>query len=95
MCLTICRIFFITGFPWDAWIITLSFSCSIVLWGIWNVRNKMGIEKRFLSSSNEVFYKFFTFLQKWRILLKDGDARFFGQQYKKNEYVVGRILEAN
>lgn len=75
--------------------ITLSFSCSIVLWGIWNVRNKMGIEKRFLSSSNEVFCKFFTFLQKWRILLKDGDARFFGQQDKKNEYVVERILEAN
>jgi len=55
----------------------------------------MGIEKRFLSSSNEVFCKFFTFLQKWRILLKDGDARFFGQRDKKNEYVVERILEAN
>lgn len=28
----------------------------IVLWGLWNVRNKIGIEKKFLRSSNEVFH---------------------------------------
>jgi hypothetical protein len=34
----------------------------------------MGNEQNFPRSSNKVVYKIFTFLQKWQILLKEGDA---------------------
>lgn len=37
------------------------FVLSIVLWGIWTIRNKMSIEKSFLGSSNEAFYNFFPY----------------------------------
>jgi hypothetical protein len=36
----------------------------------------MGIEKRFLKSSNEIFHKMFSFMQKWKILLKVEDVMF-------------------
>jgi hypothetical protein len=37
-----------------------SFFIVYVIFGVlWNIRNKMCIEKTFLGSSNEVFYKFF------------------------------------
>jgi hypothetical protein len=52
------------------------FIFAIMLWVIWNIRNKMGIEKRFQSSSNEVFFKIFNFTQKWKILLGSGDEKF-------------------
>jgi CRISPR/Cas system CMR-associated protein Cmr1 (group 7 of RAMP superfamily) len=48
----------------------------IVLWGLWNVRNKIGDREKVSRSSIEVFYKIFSFTQKWRILLKEGGARF-------------------
>jgi hypothetical protein len=52
------------------------------LWGLWNIRKKIGIEKNFPKSSNEVFDKIFSFLQKWRLLLKDGDARYLDERIK-------------
>ena len=49
---------------------------SVILWCLWTVRNKMSIEKVFLGSSKEVFYKILICLQKWRRLLKEDDAIF-------------------
>ncbi|CAD6206722.1 unnamed protein product [Miscanthus lutarioriparius] len=37
---------------------------------------KMGIEKKYLQSSNEVFRKIFTLMQKWRLFLKPGNAKY-------------------
>lgn len=56
------------------------FMLVITLWGIWTVRNKMAIEKSFPRESRDVFIKIFKFMQKWRILLKDRDARFVDEK---------------
>lgn len=53
---------------------TKLFMSTIVLWGLWTARNKMGIEKIFPRNSNEIFHNFFVFLQKWRILLREQSA---------------------
>lgn len=53
-----------------------SFCLLLFYRGLWMVRNKMGIEKVFLRSSNEVFHIIFVFLQKWHILLKEQAARY-------------------
>lgn len=50
------------------------FTFVIIIWGLWNVRNKMAIEKRFPKSSKEVFGKIFQFVQRWHILLRKPDA---------------------
>jgi hypothetical protein len=42
----------------------------------------MSIEKVFLGSSKEVFYKIFICLQKWRGLLREDDAIFMGDKIK-------------
>ena len=35
----------------------------VFLWMIWNSRNKMRMEKKFIRSTNELFYNFFALLQ--------------------------------
>jgi hypothetical protein len=74
----------------DHWIVLGGRDChvkrfmfAIVLWGLWNVRNKIGIEIFFPRSSNEVFFKIFHYLQKWCILLKEQDARFLADKIDK------------
>lgn len=42
----------------------------------------MGIEHKFPRGSNEFFLKIFSFLQRWRVLLKHQDAKFFDDQMK-------------
>jgi hypothetical protein len=54
---------------------------DIVLWGLWNVKNKMGIERKSPRSSNEVFFKIFHYLRC--ILLKEQDARFLADKIHK------------
>nr|TKW16585.1 hypothetical protein SEVIR_5G309050v2 [Setaria viridis] len=44
-----------------------------IAWGLWNTRNKMAIEKKFINSPSEVLYLGISFLQKWRPLLKEDD----------------------
>jgi hypothetical protein len=43
------------------------FMLAIILWGLWNVRNKMGIEKKFPKSSNKGFFT------KSLVLLRSGE----------------------
>lgn len=43
------------------------------MWAIWRTRNKMTIEKKFPKSASNVMFYGISFLQKWRILLKEGD----------------------
>jgi len=74
MCLT-------TGFRFTAKFTILSFIFSIILWGLCNICNKMGIEKKLPKTSNEVFQKLL-FLQKWHLLLQVGDARFLDEKIK-------------
>lgn len=59
------------------------FMFVIVLWGLWNVHNKMRIQKRFPKSSHDVFNKIFQLMQKWCVLLKDQDARFIDSIMKE------------
>lgn len=54
----------------------------------------MGIEKNFPKSSNEVFDKIFSFLQKWRLLLKEGDARYFDERIKMLKAWLGAFWES-
>lgn len=56
------------------------FTLIVVLWGIWSVRNKMAIEKKFPKSSNEVLVKIFKFMLKWRALLKGQDVQFLDEK---------------
>jgi len=53
------------------------------MWGIWTIPNKMAIEKRFLGSSNEAFYKIFALLYKWCKLMKGGDVKFLENMVDK------------
>lgn len=55
----------------------------VILWGLWNIRNKMGIEKKFPNSSIDVFHKIFLMLQRWRILLKGQDIWFLDGKMEK------------
>jgi len=56
----------------------------------------MGIEKTFPRNSNEVSHKFFVCLQKWRILLREQDARYLDDKITRMEswlQVFGRKLK--
>lgn len=56
----------------------------------------MGIENKFPQASNEVFHKFFLYLQKWRILLKENDAKFLDVKLEvMKTWLTGFDLEAN
>lgn len=59
------------------------FMFTIITWGLWIVRNKMGIPGLFPKSSNEVFLKIFNLFQKWKILLKEQDARYADDKIKR------------
>lgn len=51
------------------------FIFTIILWDLWTVRNKMGIDGSFLARRMKCFIiKIFMLLQKWRILLKEQEA---------------------
>ena len=50
------------------------FMLVIILWGLWNIMNKIGVGKRFPHSSIEIFVKKIRFVQRWRILLNVQDA---------------------
>lgn len=71
------------------------FILTIILWGLWKVRNKRGIGKKFPRSSNGVLYKIFNLLQKWRILLKPQDAKFLDEKIEVMKTMVEGFLEAN
>ena len=58
-CLEICNMCLNIGFPWGEGLAFKAFHFHYYLWGLWSVRNKMGIEKKFPNSSNEFFHKIF------------------------------------
>lgn len=45
------------------------------MWAIWRTRNKMTIERKFPKAASNVMLYGVSFLQKWRVLLKEGDRR--------------------
>ena len=50
------------------------FLLTIVLWTIWTSRrNKRAIEGKFPTSPSELLFKINVFLQKWMVMLRDGD----------------------
>jgi hypothetical protein len=62
------------------------FILSIILWGLWNIRNKGDREE--IQSSNDGFRKIFSFMQKWRLLLKPGDAKYMdGKVQRMKEWL--------
>ena len=63
--------------------------------GLWNVRNKTGIEKKFPRSCNEVFHKIFMFMQKWRILLKEQDVGYMDDKIRRMKTWLLFFLEEN
>lgn len=58
----------------------------VILWGLWNVRNKTWIEKKFLQSSYKIFHKICLLIQKWHILLKDQNVRFLDDKVDKMKF---------
>jgi len=44
-----------------------------LLWTLWNVRNKMAIEGVFLRAPTNIIFKFDSFIQRWRRLLRESD----------------------
>lgn len=68
---------------------TKIFILIILLWGLWNVRNKIAIERKFPGSSHDVFVKIFKFLQKWRILLREKEAQFVEEHLGVLKKVAG------
>uniref|UniRef100_A0A0A9BZX0 Uncharacterized protein n=1 Tax=Arundo donax TaxID=35708 RepID=A0A0A9BZX0_ARUDO len=42
-------------------------------WALWNARNKMAIEKKFPTKPIDVLFSGLSILQKWRVLLKEGE----------------------
>jgi hypothetical protein len=70
---------------------------AIVLWSLWNVRNKMGIEKKSpKSSSNKVF--FFTkslVCSEVAGSFEGARCQALGRQGEADEKLVDELLEAN
>jgi hypothetical protein len=72
-------------------------------WAIWTTRNKMAIEKKFPKAPTDVIYCAISILQKWRLLLKEGDKKFFDQAkddimkwikgFQPSKYSMSDILE--
>jgi hypothetical protein len=48
-------------------------------WTLWVTRNKMAIEKYYPKSSSDVLYAALSLMQRWTILLKEGDNRRISQ----------------
>ncbi|CAN6285209.1 unnamed protein product [Urochloa humidicola] len=60
-----------------------------VAWALWNVRNKMAIEKSFPNNPLIVIRRAITFLQKWRPLLKTSDGERVNGILEKMEVWLG------
>lgn len=71
------------------------FILSIVLWGIWNVRNKMCIEKVFVGSSKEIFLQIVGFHTEMAYSSKGGRCQVSGRHDGNNEDMAAGFLEAN
>ena len=52
-----------------------AFNFTTFLWGLWNVRNKKGIEKEFPKTSEDVFYKTFFLLAEMENPLEEGGLK--------------------
>jgi len=52
---------------------TKLFLLAITMWALWTIRNKRVMEGRFMRQPANILFKINSFLQKWRVLLKDID----------------------
>jgi len=48
-------------------------------WTLWTTRNKMAIEKHFPKAPTDVIYAALSLMQKWSIMLKEGERKRFMQ----------------
>jgi len=72
------------------------FMLAIVLWSLWNVRNKMGIEKKFpKSSSNKVFLQKIWFCSEVAGSFEGARCQALERQGKADEKLDDELLEAN
>jgi hypothetical protein len=47
-----------------------AFLFGVVLWGLWNVRNKLSIEGMAPKSPTDILYNILSLLQRWGVLLR-------------------------
>jgi hypothetical protein len=71
------------------------FCFDTVLWSTWNARNKMGIEKRFPRSKNEVFHKTFSFFTEMESAAEKRGCKVPTRHDYYHEAVAGGVLGAN
>ncbi|TKW07930.1 hypothetical protein SEVIR_7G340000v4 [Setaria viridis] len=58
---------------WGANYDMILFSFAIILWALWNRRNKLRIERKFPNSPCDVIFAISSYLQRWKILLQESD----------------------
>lgn len=58
------------------------FYLAIILWGLWNTRNKCAIEGIYLSKQTEILFKINLWLQRWRVLLKREEKAILDEKIK-------------
>lgn len=61
------------------------FCFAIVLWGLWTTRNKWAIEGIFPRHPSDFLFKINMMMQKWRILLRDGERTTLDGKIKRAE----------
>ena len=91
-CLEICNMCLNIGFPWGEGLAFKAFHFHYYLWGLWSVRNKMGIEKKIPNSSNEFFSQNFHVSTEIANYVEGSRCYVLGRQNRKNENLVEGLL---
>jgi membrane protein required for beta-lactamase induction len=48
-------------------------------WALWNNRNKMAIEHKYPKTPSDIIYVALSYMEKWRVLLKEDDRQQIAQ----------------
>lgn len=58
---------------------------AIVAWGLWTTRNKFAIEGAFPSQPTGILFQINVWMQRWRIVLKEGERMILDSKIKAAE----------